>query len=93
MFPDGVRVDWAAHARALGCAAEAVETTDDLEQALARAREADRTTVIAIRTAPDVWTEGGAFWEVGVPEVSARQEVAAARERLLAGKRAQRVGW
>jgi 3D-(3,5/4)-trihydroxycyclohexane-1,2-dione acylhydrolase (decyclizing) len=40
-----------------------------------------------------VWTEGGAFWEVGVPEVSDRPEVAAARERLEEGKRAQRVGW
>ena len=93
MLPDGVRVDWVAHARALGCAAEAVTTTGELEEAFARARAADRTTVIAIQTAPDVWTEGGAFWEVGVPEVSPRREVAEARERLLAGKRAQRVGW
>ena len=35
-----------------------------------RARAA-RTTVIAIRTAPHEWTPGGAFWEVGVPEVAA----------------------
>ena len=35
-------------------------------------RAAERTYVIAIRTAPDAWTEGGAFWQVGVPEVTER---------------------
>jgi 3D-(3,5/4)-trihydroxycyclohexane-1,2-dione acylhydrolase (decyclizing) len=93
MLPTGVHVDWAAHARALGCAAESVTTVAELGEAFERARSADRTSVIAIRTAPDVWTGGGAFWEVGVPEISPRREVAAARERLLEGKRAQRVGW
>jgi 3D-(3,5/4)-trihydroxycyclohexane-1,2-dione acylhydrolase (decyclizing) len=93
MLPAGTSVDWVAHARALGCKAEAVATIGELEYAFARARAADRTTVIAIPTAPAVWTEGGAFWEVGVPEVSERPEVAAARERLEEGKRAQRVGW
>ena len=43
-----------------------------LEEAFVRARAADRTYVIASRDAPDLWTEGGAFWEVGVPEVSDR---------------------
>ena len=88
-----VQVDWVAHAGALGCRAEAVETIAELEEAFARARGHDRTTVIAIRTAPDRWTPGGAFWEVGVAEVSDREEVAAAHERLLEGKREQRVGW
>ena len=93
MLPDDVRVDWVAHARALGCVAEAATTVRELEDALARARHADRTTVIAIRTAPQVWTEGGAFWEVGVPELSDRAEVRAARAVLEEGKRRQRVGW
>jgi 3D-(3,5/4)-trihydroxycyclohexane-1,2-dione acylhydrolase (decyclizing) len=88
-----VQVDWVAHATALGCRAEAVETIAELEDAFARARGSDRTTVIAIRTAPDRWTPGGAFWEVGVAEVSGREEIAAAHERLLDGKRRQRVGW
>jgi 3D-(3,5/4)-trihydroxycyclohexane-1,2-dione acylhydrolase (decyclizing) len=91
--PNHIDVDWVAHARALGCAAEAVDDVGGLEQAFIRARELDRTCVIATRTAPNAWTEGGAFWEVGVPEVSEREEVAAARERLLQGKRRQRVGW
>jgi 3D-(3,5/4)-trihydroxycyclohexane-1,2-dione acylhydrolase (decyclizing) len=91
--PNRVQVDWVAHAASLGCRAESVATVTELEEAFERARAADRTTVIAIPTAPDAWTPGGAFWEVGVPEVSQRPELAAARERLLAGKRAQRVGW
>jgi 3D-(3,5/4)-trihydroxycyclohexane-1,2-dione acylhydrolase (decyclizing) len=88
-----VEVDWVAHARALGCASEGVTTIAELEGAIERARASDRTTVIALRTAPHDWTPGGAFWEVGIPEVAARPEVEAARTRLLEGKRRQRVGW
>jgi len=88
-----VRVDWAAHARSLGCAAESVTTIEELENAFDRARSNDRTTVIAIDTAPKRWTPGGAFWEIGVAEVSDREEIAAAHERVLEGKRRQRVGW
>jgi 3D-(3,5/4)-trihydroxycyclohexane-1,2-dione acylhydrolase (decyclizing) len=91
--PNRVQVDWVAHARSLGCEAEAVTDVGGLEEAFARARAADRTYVIAVPTAPDVWTEGGAFWEVGVPEVSNRDEVGAARRRVLEDKRRQRIGW
>jgi 3D-(3,5/4)-trihydroxycyclohexane-1,2-dione acylhydrolase (decyclizing) len=49
--------------------------------------------VIAIETAPNRWTPGGAFWEVGVAEVSERDEVTEAHQRVLEGKRRQRVGW
>ncbi len=93
MLESGPRVDWVSHAQALGCVAEAVDDLDGLSAAIGRARSADRTTVIAIRTAPSEWTPGGAFWEVGVPEESERVEVRAAREALVAGKRGQRVGW
>ena len=36
---------------------------------------ADRTTVIVIATDPHAWTEGGAWWEVGVPEASDRPSI------------------
>ncbi len=91
--PNRVEVDWVAHALSLGCIAEAATTIADLENAFTRARAADRTTVIAIRTAPHAWTSGGAFWEVGVPEGSTRPEVDAARARQIDGKSHQRVGW
>ena len=91
--PNRVEVDWVAHARSLGCLAESATTVAELEDAFTRARAGDRTTVIAIRTAPHAWTSGGAFWEVGVPASSARPEVDAARARQLEGKTKQRVGW
>jgi 3D-(3,5/4)-trihydroxycyclohexane-1,2-dione acylhydrolase (decyclizing) len=91
--PNRVDVDWVAHARSLGCLAEQVTTVAELDDAFVRARAADRTTVIAIRTAPRAWTDGGAFWEVGVPESTERPQVDAARARQEEGKRRQRVGW
>jgi 3D-(3,5/4)-trihydroxycyclohexane-1,2-dione acylhydrolase (decyclizing) len=87
-----VRVDFAAHAAAMGCRTERVESIDELDAALERARSNDRTTVITLATDPDAWTGGGAFWEVGVPEVSDRVEVVAARRAMLDGKKTQRIG-
>jgi 3D-(3,5/4)-trihydroxycyclohexane-1,2-dione acylhydrolase (decyclizing) len=77
----------------MGCNTETAKTVAELEDALARARKAERTTVISIRTDPHAWSEGGAFWEVGVPEVSDRPEVAAARQQMMKGKAGQRFGW
>ena len=88
-----VSVDFAAHAAAMGCQSETVATIADLDAAFVRARASTRTYVIALRTRPDAWTEGGAFWEVGVPEVSGRAEVRTARAAMDEGKAAQRVGW
>ncbi|MCP4962444.1 MAG: 3D-(3,5/4)-trihydroxycyclohexane-1,2-dione acylhydrolase (decyclizing), partial [Actinomycetia bacterium] len=90
---DEVRVDFAAHARAMGCEAETVSSIGDLDAAFVRARAADRSYVIALQTHQNTWTEGGSFWEVGVPEVSDRDEVQAARAELVQGKADQRQGW
>jgi 3D-(3,5/4)-trihydroxycyclohexane-1,2-dione acylhydrolase (decyclizing) len=72
--PGGVRVDFAMHARSLGCAVEDVPagaTVDDLAAAYGRARATAvatrRPVVVLCRTDPSSWTESGAFWEVGVP--------------------------
>jgi 3D-(3,5/4)-trihydroxycyclohexane-1,2-dione acylhydrolase (decyclizing) len=88
-----VPVDFAAHAAAMGCQAETVRSIAELEPAFERARRADRTTVIVLRTDPHAWTPGGAFWEVGVPAASERPAVRQARARLDQGKHDQRVGW
>jgi 3D-(3,5/4)-trihydroxycyclohexane-1,2-dione acylhydrolase (decyclizing) len=86
-------IDFAAHARALGAAAEQVKSIPDLEAALARARTADRTTVVVIETDPVAPTvAGGAWWDVAVPEVSGRPEVRAARERYAEARRRQKLG-
>jgi 3D-(3,5/4)-trihydroxycyclohexane-1,2-dione acylhydrolase (decyclizing) len=87
-----VRVDFVQHAEAMGAIAERVETIGELEAAFARAKAADRSYVIVVPVDEYTWTEGGAWWEVGVPEVSERPEVRKAREEWEAGKRRQRVG-
>ena len=38
------------------------------------------------------WTEGGAFWQVGVPGISASPSVVDAHTRMAEGLRAQRRG-
>ncbi len=86
-----VYVDFAEHARAMGCEAETVSTIAELDAAVERARAADRTYVIAMKTSDHDWTEGGTFWEVGVPEVSNRQTVLDAKAEMVAGKRSQRL--
>jgi 3D-(3,5/4)-trihydroxycyclohexane-1,2-dione acylhydrolase (decyclizing) len=69
-----VRVDFAAHARSLGCGVEVVPpegTLEDLKAAYARARATAMATrrpvVVLCRVHPTTWTEAGAWWEVGVP--------------------------
>ena len=86
-----VEIDFAGHARSMGCEAETVTTVAELAAAFERARAADRTYVIAVKTTQNDWTEGGTFWEVGVPEVSGRQAVVDAHQRMESGKQAQRL--
>ena len=75
--PGYAPVDWVAHARSLGCLAEDGRRRSTSSRRRSCGREAaERTSVIVVRTAPHDWTPGGAFWEVGVPEVSPRAEVA-----------------
>jgi 3D-(3,5/4)-trihydroxycyclohexane-1,2-dione acylhydrolase (decyclizing) len=69
-----LRVDFAAHARALRCGTEEVVpdgTLADLRAASVRARERavaeQRPIVLACHVHPSTRTEAGAWWEVGVP--------------------------
>lgn len=69
-----VRVDFAGHARSLGCLVEDVPpgaSVEDLRAAYLRARKAalaqQRPAVVVCRTHPAAWTEAGAWWETGVP--------------------------
>lgn len=86
------RVDFAKHAEAMGAIAEQVATIEELQQAFRRAKQADRSTVIVIEVDEYSWTGGGAWWEVGVPEVSDREQVRVARAQLDAERKHQRVG-
>jgi 3D-(3,5/4)-trihydroxycyclohexane-1,2-dione acylhydrolase (decyclizing) len=67
-------------------------TPSALEDAVVWAKTTDRTTVISISTDPYQWTAGDAWWDVGVPQVSARPEVAAAYAEQVAGRQPQRYG-
>jgi len=85
------QIDFAMHARSLGAHAENVKTIPELEQALQRARAADRTYLICIDTDPTRTTsEGGCWWEVAVPEVSEREQVREARTLYEQAKKIQR---
>jgi 3D-(3,5/4)-trihydroxycyclohexane-1,2-dione acylhydrolase (decyclizing) len=80
LLNDGEGIDFAAHARALGAAAEKVGSVTALKEALERAKSSGRTTVLVIETDPAIGTaEGGAWWDVPIAEVSDRAEVGAAR--------------
>ncbi len=70
-----VRVDFVAHARAMGCSVEDVPpdaTSADLAVAYGRARttarQSGKPVVVVCRVHASTWTEAGAWWEVGVPE-------------------------
>jgi len=92
LFPAGSGVDFVAHAASLGAAARAVSGIGELERALAEARKERRTTVIVIATDPAASTaDGGAWWDVAVPEVSARPQVTAARRAYEAAIPRQRI--
>ncbi|TFH85670.1 3D-(3,5/4)-trihydroxycyclohexane-1,2-dione acylhydrolase (decyclizing) [Billgrantia azerbaijanica] len=84
------KTDFAAHAAALGARSEQVGNIQELEAALARAKASDVSYVIAIDTDPLADTQdGGAWWDVAVPEVSERPEVNEARRRYEAYKARQ----
>jgi len=86
------RIDFAMHARSMGAHAENVSSITELEAAFERARSAERTYVIAIRTHPYEWMEGGSWWDVGMPAVSTRQEIETARARQESERPFQRKG-
>jgi 3D-(3,5/4)-trihydroxycyclohexane-1,2-dione acylhydrolase (decyclizing) len=78
-------IDFAAHARSLGAAAEKVATIGEFEAAIKRAQASDRTYVVVIDTDPLKTTEaGGWWWDVAVPAVSDRPKVNAARQEYEA---------
>ncbi|MEO6748039.1 MAG: thiamine pyrophosphate-dependent enzyme, partial [Casimicrobiaceae bacterium] len=92
LAPGAPVIDFAAHARALGADAVHVTSIDALEAAMQRARQASKTQVIVIDTDPArTTTIGGAWWEVAVPEVSARAEVRAAHAQHAAAKLLQKA--
>jgi 3D-(3,5/4)-trihydroxycyclohexane-1,2-dione acylhydrolase (decyclizing) len=94
-IPEGGRqpdIDFAMHARSLGAHAVHVGSVAELKSEMAKARQAHTTTVLVIDTSPERTTaEGGCWWEVAVPEVSARAEVREAYRLYTEARQAQRT--
>ena len=85
-------IDFAAHAASMGAVAVKVATIAELETELRNAKSATRPVVIVIDTDPWPSTEaGGAWWDVGIPAVSTRAEVNAARATYEENVKLQRL--
>jgi 3D-(3,5/4)-trihydroxycyclohexane-1,2-dione acylhydrolase (decyclizing) len=83
-------IDFAAHAQAMGAYAEHVANIGELKQAVQMARGRASVSVLVIDTDPEHSSPGGAYWEVEVPAVSAREEVVAMHQQWLSRRRQQR---
>ncbi|WP_068108238.1 3D-(3,5/4)-trihydroxycyclohexane-1,2-dione acylhydrolase (decyclizing) [Tropicimonas marinistellae] len=85
-------IDFAKHAEAMGATSVKVGSIAELEEALAKRAGIKGPYVIVIDTDPYPSTpHGGTWWEVGVPEVSERAEVNAARAGYVENKKTQRA--
>ena len=87
-----LHVDFVQHAKSMGALGEQVDNITELEEAFKRAKAADRTYVISITIQQHQWTPGDAWWDVGVPEVSEREQVRHAKADHTEGQKNQRVG-
>ena len=86
------RIDFAKHAEAMGATAIKVGSIAELEEALAKRHGIVGPYVVVIDTDPYPSTEhGGTWWQVGVPEVSERDEVKAAYAAFVRNKSKQRA--
>lgn len=89
-----VSVDFAAHAKAMGAAAETVSSPAELEGAFMRAKASDKTYVICMKVDPyEGWTtQGHAWWEVGTPHITGSDKVRAAHVDQESSRHKQRKG-
>ncbi|TRD21998.1 3D-(3,5/4)-trihydroxycyclohexane-1,2-dione acylhydrolase (decyclizing) [Palleronia caenipelagi] len=85
-------IDFAKHAEAMGAVSVKVSTIAELEEALANRDGHKKPYVVVIDTDPYPSTEhGGSWWEVGIPEVSPRETVNAARATYEQKKKLQKA--
>ncbi len=85
-------VDFAKHAESMGALTRRVDSLAELGPALEWAKTTDLTTVLTIVSDAYTWTPGDAWWDVGVPQVSDRDDVNKAAQVQVEGRRKQRVG-
>ncbi|GAA2857098.1 3D-(3,5/4)-trihydroxycyclohexane-1,2-dione acylhydrolase (decyclizing) [Streptosporangium fragile] len=87
---DPLPTDLAGNAASLGADVLGADDPESFAQALEKAKEASRTTVVYARTVPGGGPQAQAWWDVPVAEVSRLDEVRRARARYDAAKRDQR---
>ncbi|MEY4380358.1 MAG: hypothetical protein RLZZ378_761 [Actinomycetota bacterium] len=83
-------VDFVAHAKSLGAKAKRVNF-DNLQDEFLLAKKNSGVSVLVIDTHPSEWTEGGAFWEVGVSGSSSDSQIQSAHKRQVDGKANRRL--
>jgi 3D-(3,5/4)-trihydroxycyclohexane-1,2-dione acylhydrolase (decyclizing) len=83
-------VDFVAHAKSMGANAKKV-TLERLKDEFASAKNYSGVSVLVIDTHPSKWTEGGAFWEVGVSGSSNEAAIQSAHARQVEGKAKRRI--
>ena len=84
-------VDLAANAESLGADVLRARSIEDFRAALAKARTADRTTVVHIETDPLAPVPSpGSWWDVPVAQTAVLESTRAARRSYEQSKRAQR---
>jgi 3D-(3,5/4)-trihydroxycyclohexane-1,2-dione acylhydrolase (decyclizing) len=88
--PDAPRVDFAGHAKSMGATTFSASSISELSDLIITTRNSPDVIVIVMETAPSTWTEGGAFWEVAVPELSQKPAVRKARSDIDSAKKNQR---
>ena len=87
-----VPVDFRAHAESMGALALHACTPDELRDALAQAKAADRITVIVVPTEPEKRVPGSkSWWDVPVAGVSGQEGVRGARSAYDLKRRDQRT--
>lgn len=85
-------IDFAAHAASMGATSVKVASIAELEVALASRSDMQGPYVVVIDTDPYPSTpHGGTWWDVGVPQVSQRAKVIAARADYESNKTKQRA--
>ncbi|MEP0072064.1 MAG: 3D-(3,5/4)-trihydroxycyclohexane-1,2-dione acylhydrolase (decyclizing) [Marinomonas sp.] len=92
--PDGelARVDFAKHAEAQGAISEKINNMSEFDDAFARAKAADKTSVIVVDIDPTKWSSCDCWWEVGLPEITRNEKVEKAVNNFNAGRTHQRRG-
>ena len=89
--PGAARVDFVSHARSMGAKSIKVNSIAELSEKITENQSSNEVVVIVIETAPTIWTEGGAFWEVANPQVSKKSAVNEARKAVERAKENQRI--